>query len=791
MDVTEMDKYVTGLQKIYNLSAFTGQSEVIINAYVNSETLLDDFNTQMDALRKAAGDKPITTTMIQKLVTEGTVQQSVLDAIKSDQTYFDSLPKEQKLTYVQAITVSANLEGDQAVKSLFESWQLQNGGKKNPFGTIVGGGTFAEYLAQAIGKPVTDGGIDDTGGTNKKITGNNGGGGRKTNPLDGILKSLQNVRKASIDALGGTKELFKLFEKGKNISVFKGIENQLLTLTSNTDFASFIAGLDKKEQGLFITVKKGNVELTNRGRLLEKAYRAKTVGDFVLSQQKLSVASKDELTARNLLIKAGYSYVEAVELSRDADVAAAYASAAATKGLANRKKAIEDVDNALKKGLAAQKATLTAEEKFDELYNKIQGKLDADKTAIELKFKIDTAADDKIIRDAENKIAGIQYKLDDQEAGLTLISDKEEVINEKYDKRLEALDKIKAVNDNIAQQQKNQLSLADALSSGDIGAAASAMQQIQQQFVSDSSAQQEDLIEKARQQELLRVSVLINGELKTREQIEKTIKDLQKEIFEIEEGRLEPALENNRILIAARDEALLKLDQESDKWLAVQTSIEKAKFATLDYAQALKDANALAVSAVKQIESGNPVAEPATPAITPAANTPAANTPPKEKALNLADMARRVYRGEYGNGQARIKKLMAEGYTKAQVNKIQDEVNRRYYATGGMVKGYAAGGMIGKYMAGGGFPGMPKRGTDTIPAMLTPGEFVIRKQAVQNFGVDNLESINSGKSLRDSVYNYSVNVNVKTDADASQIAKTVMTQIKQIDSQRIRGVGLR
>ena len=790
MDVTEMDKYVTGLQKIYNLSKFTGQSEAIINAYVNlnSDTLLDDFNAQMDALRKAAGDKPITTTMIQKLVTEGTIKQSVLDAIKSDQTYFDSLPKEQKLTYVQAITVSANLEGNAAVQKLFQDWQLQKGGKfLDSANRIVGGGTFAEFLAEAIGKPVTDGGLDDTGGTDNKITGNNGGGGRKSSPLDGILKAIQNVRKASINALGKSTELFKLFEKGKNISVFKGIENQLLTLTSNTDFASFIAGLDKKEQDLFITVKKGNVELTKRGLLLEKGYRAKIVGDFVLSQQKLGVASKDELTARNLLIKAGYSYVEAVELSRDADVAAAYASAAATDDAIARKKAIEDVDNALRKGLAAQKATLTAEEQFGELYDKIQGKLDADKTAIELKFKIDTAADDKIIRDAENKIAGIQYKLDDQEAGLTLISDKEEVINEKYDKRLEALDKIKAVNDNIAQQQKNQLSLADALSSGDIGAAASAMQQIQQQFVSDSSAQQEDLIEKARQQELLRVSVLVNGELKTREQIEKTIKDLQKEIFEIEEGRLEPALENNRILIAARDEALLKLDQESDKWLAVQTSIEKAKFATLDYAQALKDANALAVSAVKQIESGNPVTEPATPA----ANTPAANTPPKEKALNLADMARRVYRGEYGNGQARIKKLMAEGYTKAQVNKIQDEVNRRYYATGGMVKGYAAGGMIGKYMADGGFPGMPKRGTDTIPAMLTPGEFVIRKQAVQNFGVDNLESINSGKSLRDSVYNYSVSVNVKTDADASQIAKTVMTQIKQIDSQRIRGVGLR
>jgi hypothetical protein len=811
MDVTEMDKYVTGLQKIYNLSAFTGQSEVIINAYVNSDTLLDDFNAQMDALRKAAGDKPITTTMIQKLVTEGTVQKSVLDAIKSDQTYFDSLPKEQKLTYVQAITVSANLEGNAAVQKLFQAWQLQKGGKfLDSANGIVGGGTFAEFLAEAIGKPVTDGGIDDTGGTNKKITGNNNGGGRKANPLDNILKSLQNVRKASIDAMGGATELLKLFGKGKNISVFKGIENQLLTLTSNTDFASFIAGLSKQEQDLYITIKNGNVKLKEQGRLLEKAFQAKTIGDFVLSQQKLTVSSKNELTARNLLIKAGYSYAESVDMARDSEIQLAFAQARATPKLKDREKAIKAVEEALKSGITAQKATLTAEEEFENLYDKIQGKLDADKTAIELKFKIDTAADDKIIRDAENQIAGIQYKLDNQEAGLTLISDKEEVINEKYDKRLEALDKIKSVNDNIAKQQKNQLSLADALSSGDIGAAAAAMQQIQQDYVSDSSAKQQDLIEKARQQELLRVSVLVNGELRTREQIEKTIKDLQKEIFEIEEGRLEPAQENNRVLIAARDEALLKLDQESDKWLGVKNKIDLAKGSVIDYAKELVKANALAVQAIK--DSGNPA--PTTP-VNPDPTTPgfSGSRPGPEKdgtsVGQLGPDKKFIWDGKNWINRATAKAGVKADGTPFGPNKpgtkvgqigpdggyIWDGVNWLKRASGGIIpaSGYSGGGKIANYMFNGGQPkiNFATKGTDRIPAMLTPGEFVIRKQAVQNFGVDNLESINSGKSLNDSVYNYSVNVNVKTDADASQIAKTVMTQIKQIDSQRIRGVGLR
>ena len=52
-----------------------------------------------------------------------------------------------------------------------------------------------------------------------------------------------------------------------------------------------------------------------------------------------------------------------------------------------------------------------------------------------------------------------------------------------------------------------------------------------------------------------------------------------------------------------------------------------------------------------------------------------------------------------------------------------------YAATGGLI--YANNGMF-----------IPK-GTDTVPAMLTPGEFVIRRAAVQAVGVDTLRAINS------------------------------------------------
>ena len=95
-----------------------------------------------------------------------------------------------------------------------------------------------------------------------------------------------------------------------------------------------------------------------------------------------------------------------------------------------------------------------------------------------------------------------------------------------------------------------------------------------------------------------------------------------------------------------------------------------------------------------------------------------------------------------------------------------------------------AGGMVPKYFAAGGYA----RGADTVPAMLTPGEFIMSKYAVNQHGVEKLKAMNNGESTGGSVYTYNLSVNVKSDANPNEIARTVMSQIKQIDSQRLRGV---
>jgi hypothetical protein len=126
-----------------------------------------------------------------------------------------------------------------------------------------------------------------------------------------------------------------------------------------------------------------------------------------------------------------------------------------------------------------------------------------------------------------------------------------------------------------------------------------------------------------------------------------------------------------------------------------------------------------------------------------------------------------------------------------------------YAAKGGMLLngkmygGFANGGMVLKKFAEGGY----SMGTDTVPAMLTPGEFVIKKSAVDRIGASTLAKINGyadgglvgGVSAvsGDSVYNsntYEINVNVSSNSNPDQIANAVMTKIRQIDNGRVRGL---
>ncbi len=219
-------------------------------------------------------------------------------------------------------------------------------------------------------------------------------------------------------------------------------------------------------------------------------------------------------------------------------------------------------------------------------------------------------------------------------AALSIMGRKEEKINKAYDERLKALDKIQQANDRINQQKKDQLDLADALSKGDIGAAARAQQQARENAQSAALQEQRDRMTAARDAQI--ASLKVNG--MTREQM--------------------TAWQNRQ-----------------------------------------------------------------------------------------ADAADKKTLGSY------------------------------HLATGGIVPKT-------QYFKIGGQP----RGTDTISAMLTPGEFVVKKPAVDKIGVNNMKKINNGQlPSANSMYNYNISINVKSDADANEIAQTVIAKIKTIKNQGMKG----
>ena len=75
-----------------------------------------------------------------------------------------------------------------------------------------------------------------------------------------------------------------------------------------------------------------------------------------------------------------------------------------------------------------------------------------------------------------------------------------------------------------------------------------------------------------------------------------------------------------------------------------------------------------------------------------------------------------------------------------------------------------SGGKV-KYYSGGSFGGVDfvSRGTDTVPTMLTPGEYVLRKKAVDSLGTNFLDKLNkygfsalqkgTGQTIINNVYN--------------------------------------
>jgi hypothetical protein len=338
-------------------------------------------------------------------------------------------------------------------------------------------------------------------------------------------------------------------------------------------------------------------------------------------------------------------------------------------------------------------------EHFSEVYGKVMDVFSAQEAILEMNNESATAANRKIIETLEKQIEVYERRASELQRDLDKIAEKEDEINKAYDEKTKALETVKKLNQDILNQQKSQLSIADALSQGDIGAAATAIQESRAQNAAAQGDAVGNALDASRQAQLNALTE--NG--KTRAQIEAEIKQIKKDVAAIEFG----SLQNARDAVTAADEALEKAKenltvqgQSKTAWENINTQIDASKANA-----ALYDAEVM-----KALENAKGLV---------------GEWSKLQDTFTTTHVVNTVYNG-------------TPSTTAPIVTALDPETARQRAAANRARAQYTS--------ANGGYISGPGTGTsDSIPAMLSDGEYVIRAASVNKFGKNFLDAINAGR----------------------------------------------
>jgi TP901 family phage tail tape measure protein len=538
-----------------------------------------------------------------------------------------------------------------------------------------------------------------------------------------------------------------------------------------------------------------------------------------------------------ILRNANVDNATATELSNDAEIAALVIANGKGKKLKDLVKLVNQYKKAIKEQTKAAEENMSEEERFKSNITRtlaianLREKLIDIQYASQLKKENDQlASQEKALQDVNDQIDAITKKdidpLQKQIAAnnfaLEGIALREDAINEKYEKQISALEKIETLNQDISNTQKQRLTIADALTRGDISAAAAAMQDARAQSAESALSGQKNALtagrdaaigalgrtelEKQNKQLQYEISVIENGRLLTLQNQKETIEDqisaTQRAITKIElqvetlkntalyAGQTKKALEDQDELIGLAEAAGIKYNAELIKQLANAQGIQKA-IEALD-----TEVTTIHTIITKNVSSGGGGGggeeKPKTdtkPNTKPEAK-PETKTEEKPKAPVKPPVTAREAERKTPLSNINFDSIIKQDQAMANRNPIKR----------------AFGGFVPKYFAKGGMA----IGSDTIPAMLTPGEFIVNRSAASAYG-PMLKTLNESKypsmlgqdlspivpivnnstSLSDNstaVYNYTLGFNINgSTSNPNDIARAVIKEIKQIDSQRIRG----
>ena len=766
-----------------------------------------------------------------------------IQTLNENLDYYLKLPAEDQKVYLK--TLITTTETVDANNPEFQSWLQQQG--VNPRQADQSGFTnsylrkFADFKARQVTKTAQD--ASSVPGSGKKT-----GSGERDTTFDDLLMRLKMVQSQSINATGGLKELKRVMSGKDKISLtkFKGIDQQLLGNGKvSQEFLDFIdslgpEGIQKDLKKFVTTGKDGLMTLNAAGQAIMRGMVAAKLGEYQVGIRNNVLALNQQTQATSKLIKAGFSFAEAQELAKDQTLALALANDELTpKQLKELKNQTQELTKAQREYERVTKVALMDE-------------MDGQKARFEMVQKFVALQEQLIENQYASEKAVLSSRQAANEYALEKISQEEEKINEKYDKQIEALDKIAVKQEEINQIQQRRFNLAQALASGDMAGAAGAIQEIRQAEAAAQIERKRKAIEDARKKQLSGVqsggktreqieadnkaivNTLSDIEEKIRlaknaldDQLKKTIGMTRVEIESAVTGiakALDAGIDpNNKDFLGqilkgvvgdatATVDALKLVGTEITNLLKAQSdakkkydnsgefsdeTLKREEDAKADAAKAALAKAALEAEALKKAEEDKikkftdqllqyvvvggtiiPINKP----LKTENNSGTSGTFTKDDSVTdkSGGTATTIYSG---------------GYSGIPVTKTT-QMTKVIPASGGhsgipytpartVIVKKAKGGMIvpAKY-AMGGFA----TGTDTVPAMLTPGEFVIQKRAVDMLGTGVMNKINDGELPGNSVYNYSLSVNVSnSNANPNDIARTVINQIKQIDSQRIRG----
>ena len=564
-----------------------------------------------------------------------------------------------------------------------------------------------------------------------------------------------------------------------------------------------INGLTKAYKGLFGAI----TDVNNADANGDGTGGAGGTGKSNALQDRIK-SIKNQTQAYIILRNAKVDDATATELSNDAEIASLVITNSKGSSLKQIIALINEYKQALKDQTKAEYQYMAAPDLFKKQLERSKAQADLREKLIDMQFAPQIKKENDALTIQEQKLADINAQIekvtrsqvdplkaiiDVNNLTLDKIALKEDIINEKYNTQITALDKIASINQDIANIQKQRLSIADALTRGDISAAAQLMQDARaEQAQSAISTQKDNLtatrdsaiaalgrtaIEKQNKDLQLQINIIEATQLKTLEAQKQTVEDTISSI------NLNITALNEQVRVT-KEGALYsgKTKQDIDDFdsllqLATAAGIpfNDLLLSQAGNAQALAIALQAALKAQQALGSGAITLGDIQAGVKAGTITPQTITPAQQAT---------VLQG--------IKDLNA---------KIAGTISKLKSITG---KNY--GGMVSKYMAFGG----KAMGSDTVPAMLTPGEFIMNKGASKTYG-PLLERMNESKypgmlnaggvtqipvnnvstSMSDNstaVYNYNLGFSINgTNGSAKDIANAVMREIKNVDSQRIRG----